>query len=319
MCVTDDRSLVRLLRRTLGPLDRSVSFVPSAQALEADVLEEPALVIADVETARAEALQDVMSAKRWRARVLAIARWEEQAEALSVLDVCQCDHLIARSDSLDEAELLVTALKLLDERDIFGLEKYLAWGVQVRQRPIASYDDKRQSIEDVAAFAGEVGCRRRMIGRIEIVLDELLMNALYDAPAAPTGDRSTFLARATPGAGPVSEQAVDLRFGCDGRFLAISVRDQFGALGRQTILSHLSRAVTLSGAPLDSRHQGAGLGLYFVLSSVSRFIVNVRPGETTEVICLFDLRRAGRFSQPMASSFHIFTSRETRPEPAAAT
>ena len=36
---------------------------------------------------------------------------------------------------------------------------------------------------------------------------------------------------------------------------------------------------------------GAGLGLYLVLANVASLIVNVAPGEQTEVICLFDLSR----------------------------
>ena len=42
-------------------------------------------------------------------------------------------------------------------------------------------------------------------------------------------------------------------------------------VGGQTILDHLNRAVTFQGTPLTSTDKGAGLGLYFILNSVSRF------------------------------------------------
>jgi hypothetical protein len=54
---------------------------------------------------------------------------------------------------------------------------------------------------------------------------------------------------------------------------------------------------------------GAGLGLYFVLSSVTRFIVNIEPEVSTEVVCLFDLRERGRDAESWARSLHIFTTR----------
>jgi hypothetical protein len=243
----------------------------------------------------------------WSPRVLALGSWEAQQDALSLLDSCQCENLIARDTGMDEAELLATALKMMGN-DIFGLEKYLAWGVQVRQSHVSSYDDKRAAIEAVADFAISAGCRRNLIRRVEIVADELLMNALYDAPASESGDRQHYVSRAVPGGGPVSPRAVTLSFACDGRFFALSVRDAFGALERQTILENLNRAVAYAGMPLTHAERGAGLGLYFILSSVSRFVANIRPGEATEVICLFDLRRTGQATQTVASSFNIFTT-----------
>jgi hypothetical protein len=314
LCISQDRALVRVLRRTLGPLSEQVGFIDSIQRIREVGSTEPQLVILDLGTEDVEGVRPVLAEQGWSPRILALASWAEQAEALSMLDLCQCDNLIARSEQVDEAELLVTSLKLLGAGDIFGLDKYLAWGVQLRQLQVATYDEKRAAIETVSAFARSAGCRRRLVGRVEIVFDELLMNALYDAPASTTGDRAPFVSRAVPGGGPVSHQAVRVSFGCDGRFLGLSVRDAFGSLQRQTILDHLNRAVTYSGTPLTDTQRGAGLGLYFILNSVSRFVCNIEPERATEVICLFDLRKTGRLSSNVASSFHIFTT----PEGAAA-
>ena len=41
--------------------------------------------------------------------------------------------------------------------------------------------------------------------------------------------------------------------------------------------------------------------------SVTRFIANVSPGKRTEVICLFDLKVAGRDAEACARSLHVFT------------
>jgi len=284
-----------------------VAYIPALDLLAECTDTAPRLLIVDLEETEKTDLKALLTRLGWQPRVLALGSWQAQQEALSLLDICDCENLIARDVGMDEAELLATALKLMGT-DIFGLEKYLAWGVQMRQRLVASYDDKRAAIEAVSNFAREAGCRRSLLGRVEIVLDELLMNALYDAPACESGDRNTFVSRAVPGGGPVSSRAVDLRFACDGRFFALSVRDAFGALKRHTILENLNRAVTFAGSPLNHADRGAGLGLYFILSSVSRFVANIEPGRATEVICLFDLRHTGRAAQPVASSFNIFTT-----------
>ena len=48
--------------------------------------------------------------------------------------------------------------------------------------------------------------------------------------------------------------------------------------------------------------------VYFVLSSVTRFIVNVQPGRFTEVVCLFDVCERGRDAAGWARSLHVFTA-----------
>ncbi len=306
VCITPDRQLIRVLRRTLNPVPESVAYIHSVEALSTCTSTAPRLLIVDLTETEESDLKSLLGELDWHPQILALGTWDAQQDALSLLDLCQCENLIARDAVMDEAELLATTLKMMGH-DIFGLEKYLAWGVQVCARRITTYDDKRAAIEQVAEFARRAGCRRSLLGRVEIVLDELLMNALYDAPANESGDRSAFVSRAVPGGGPVSERSVQLSYACDGRFFALSVQDAFGSLERQTILQKLNRAVAHAGTPLRGEQRGAGLGLYFILSSVSRFVANIHPGRATEVICLFDLRRTGRAAQSVASSFNIFT------------
>jgi CheY-like chemotaxis protein len=306
VCVTSDPALRRSLRRTLFAVADQVDVVESLEALLALATPPPQLLIVDAASQELRDLRQLLRSLGWQTRIVTLGRWSAQEEALSLLDLCHCENLITRQEELDEAEVLITASKLLGGQDIFGLEKYLAWGVSVRAEAIRSYDDKRGAIEAVTSFAREIGCRRQLLGRIEIVVDELLMNALYDAPASHTGDRRRYVERAVPGGGPVSDRTVTLRFACDGRHFALSVQDEFGGLRRDAIVSHLNRAVSLAGTPLADTDRGAGLGLYFILSSVSRFVVNVDAGIATEVICLFDLRTSPRDAASSALSFNVF-------------
>jgi len=46
--------------------------------------------------------------------------------------------LWADADAPDDAELVITTVKLV-RNDIFGLEKYLAWGVMVHEKDISGY------------------------------------------------------------------------------------------------------------------------------------------------------------------------------------
>jgi hypothetical protein len=217
------------------------------------------------------------------------------------------DHLISE-DAPDEIELVVTAVKLLSG-DIFGLEKYMAWGAAVSEMEISTYEDKRAALLAVARVAEAAGARRQLVTRIEGTADELVMNALYDAPAARGAGNPQFRRDVRSGNVPLDRNGATalLRWACDGRHFAVSVLDRYGALDKDTILDSLLRARSERGRPRD--RGGAGLGLYFVLSAVTRFIVNVEPEVRTEVVCLFDLRERGRDVESWARSLHIFTTR----------
>ncbi len=220
------------------------------------------------------------------------------------------DHLITDLCEGDGHVLLVTSAKLLSG-DIFGLGKYLSWGVPVHEICIQDYDQKRAAVDEVAAYASTVGARRQLIARIEIVVDELLMNALYDAPSIRHGvSRHRRVSEVVEG-GSQTDETATLCYAADGRYLAVSVQDNFGELKKGAILDHLTRARAEKGRPKQAANGsgGAGLGLYFILSAATRFIANIDPGQRTEVICLFDLQQTGRESTTCAQSLHIFHTR----------
>jgi hypothetical protein len=211
---------------------------------------------------------------------------------------------------------------------------------------VSGYDEKVHAIDELGRAADSLGARRRLVTRIQSTADELLMNALYDAPAAGAAARGARGTGRTPAVAPEPAGGLSngdaqgngaasangaasrtgtangtananggaaaptalLRYGCDGRHLAVSVLDRFGSLDKRAVLDAVLRARAELGRP--RAQGGAGLGLYFVLSSVTRFIVNLQPGRQTEVVCLFDLRERGRDAAGWARSLHVFTAEE---------
>lgn len=199
------------------------------------------------------------------------------------------------------ADLGITSEKLVTG-DLFGLEKYVAPGTKIGERVVASDLERRVVIGEVCAWAEAIGARTPIVHRLASVVDELLMNALHDAP------RESRPARASLGT-VVDERdpRAVLRWACDAGTIAISVGDAFGALRQRDVIDHVRRAKEDRGRPQLDAH-GAGLGLYLVLANVASLVVNVDPGRRTEVVCLFD--RAGvdrRAVEPRAKSLHVFT------------
>jgi anti-sigma regulatory factor (Ser/Thr protein kinase) len=197
-----------------------------------------------------------------------------------------------------DRELGITSEKLVSG-DVFGLEKYLAVGARIGERVVTSDIEKRTAMLEVTAWAEAVGARRPVVHRLATVVDELLMNALHDAPRE---SKPTLT-------GADGDRGAVLRWASDDRTLAVSVGDGFGSIRQRDVIDHVRRARDDRGRPNPTSVEdpGAGLGLYLVLANVASLIVNVHPGRRTEVVCLFDLARSS--SRAIASgvrSLHVF-------------
>jgi hypothetical protein len=183
----------------------------------------------------------------------------------------------------DDRDLGITSEKLVSG-DLFGLEKYVQPGTRIGERVVVGDVDKRLAMAEVTAWAEAIGARRPIVHRLSNVVDELLMNALYDAPR-----------ESRPAVGASIERRAVLRWGSDDRVLGVSVGDAFGSIRQRDVIDHVRRARDERGRPNPAiGDRGAGLGLYLVLANVASLIVNVQPGQRTEVVCLFDLSRGSR-------------------------
>jgi hypothetical protein len=137
-------------------------------------------------------------------------------------------------------------------------------------------------------FAEKSNVPRAVIAAIEQSVDELLVNALYDAPVDERGKRMFAGISVQTRATLRVSQDVELAYGCDGKQFALSVRDAFGSLERATVLKFLGRGFHAE-QKVDRKQGGAGLGLYLLLHNASTVAFRVTPGRSTEVSCTFDL------------------------------
>ena len=199
-----------------------------------------------------------------------------------------------------------TTIRKLSSRDIFGMEKYLSWGTEVAEYAVTRSDQRGELIGKLDDYLDSIGIRGGLKRKSSRVAEELLMNAIYDAPTDASGralynhrDRSELLVL-NP-----REHAV-FRYACDGTFLAISVVDRFGALTRSTILDYLERCFQekIGGSPEEGKG-GGGNGLFQIIQSSSLTAFNVSPGVQTEVIALLNINIQME-KRSTHSSFHYF-------------
>ncbi len=226
-------------------------------------------------------------------------------------------NLIAKNDEpLEPDELIITAEKLL-RQDLFGLHKYLLWGVEPYCVTIKESQRKQDYINEVSSYAESLGTSERTIELIETIVDELVTNAIFNAPRTPDGQpKYARLSRREQVVLDDSEVA-ELQFACDGDYIAIGQIDPFGALTQETVVSYLNRCLVKGPKQFSEATGGAGIGLYRVFQSLSKFIVNIDPGRKTEVISLIDLRLSMKRFRQAAKSFHIFVADTPAAEPNA--
>jgi hypothetical protein len=209
-----------------------------------------------------------------------------------------CNHAI-KVDRMNLQQLVITMNKLLSG-DIFGIEKYLPWGVPIQTLTFSAYEAKRDATDAITLYLKQLGCRRPLIARIENAVEELLMNALYDAAVPVKEERPEFVASVVTGkqAAPVT-----VRYASSGNEFVLAVRDEFGRLKKGTMVERM-------GTPTSGVGSRTGAGLYVLFSKATRVIVNVAPNACTEVISFFDLDWPAATNQQGVQTFSYFEKPE---------
>jgi hypothetical protein len=202
-------------------------------------------------------------------------------------------------------ELVVTAGKLLSG-DIFGLEKYLAWGTRVTDIRVERSTDRPQLLREVAGYARRCGLRRAHLRNMKTLVDELLMNAIWDAPVDAAGQPKYIEKPRSQPVDLLPHEAPILRYGSDGNLLGISVTDPFGRLDREIAFRYLLKCFAGGKEQIDDKAGGAGLGLFYAFMSVSTLIINVAPGLKTEVIGLLNMNLTPKETWERTRSYHYF-------------
>jgi CheY-like chemotaxis protein len=195
-------------------------------------------------------------------------------------------------------ELTITAHKLM-RGDLFGVEKYLLWGTELHTETITKASQRSHIVDKLSEAVRGRGQSARVASMAMLVADELISNAVHNAPVDAAGAHYRKDAPRDAEIELDARHAVRLRWGCDARYVAIEVTDQFGSLDRDTILQAL--------ATQDVRESGGGAGMGVALSyrSCDHLVFNLAPGRRTEIIALVDVRYPPTERVP-ASSYNVF-------------
>jgi hypothetical protein len=210
-------------------------------------------------------------------------------------------------DGPDEQDLAVALRRgFSDETAPLGAQPYLIQGFSTTEAIVQSSDDKEHALDAVMGLAAALELSDEKKRRIEVATEELLLNAIYDAPRDASGAAiHAKLDRRTPvklGAG----QQVKLHYGCDGRNFVVSVADRFGALERGNIERSLSKLLDPQGARPAPGTSGAGLGLMLTYGAANQLIAHAVAGRFTEVTAVMHVSGSNRTALARGSALHLY-------------
>ncbi|MBF0352853.1 MAG: GAF domain-containing protein [SAR324 cluster bacterium] len=198
-----------------------------------------------------------------------------------------------------------TTISKLITNDLFGLEKYLNWGVDVHQKSIGNSEVRTELVDEMEQYFTKLGVRRPILKKCSMVVEELLMNAIYDAPVDAEGKSLYNHLPRTEKLELKPEEQATFRYACDGLLLAVSVEDPFGAFHRETILKYLASCYEGREGTLQQNKGGAGRGLFQIIETSDLVVFNVKPKVRTEVVVIFNID-PNKPKSAKTTSFHYF-------------
>ncbi len=175
-----------------------------------------------------------------------------------------------------------THLHNLVERLAAGSEHDLLDSASVGRVAMLAQASRRDlRFERMQTYFSKQGISPRIIAAIYEVAEELVMNALYNAPTE-AGYFKTPVSRTEDVTLPM-DRACEISYGIEAGHAFVRLRDTFGSLRRQRLFEVLARC-NKDAVSLDESRGGAGLGIWRVFTVATTIAITVIPGRLTDVL-----------------------------------
>lgn len=308
-----DRKTQRIVQRILGvtryPIDMADDLEQGLRLLSNLT---PILVVVDASAIASPRIEDFFAQARARGAeaCMTLLGGASADQVPRILDIGAVTNLLVHPMPVLAEELTITAEKLI-RNDIFGAEKYLLWGTHIHASTITRGSQRGELVHALSAEIKARGQSARVASMAMLVADELISNAIHNAPRDEDG---VYYRRDLPRDQELvldARHQIEYRWGCDARYLAVEVTDTFGSLDRETILAALAKS------NVRETGEGAGMGISLAYRSCDHLVFNLAPGKRTQIIGLIDVRfapagnAASANAGPGASSYNVFVERST--------
>lgn len=170
-------------------------------------------------------------------------------------------------------------------RDKFphGLEYFMPKGVQPKTIVLKNSRERRALSEAILNILTNASTPPQVAQLASQATDELLMNAIFDAPTQGGETYKRKLERNSEFDLSPREQ-VTLQFANSPGYFGICVRDQFGALKKDLVLGFIRKDYEKQEYKVKEDDPGAGLGVYGILQGGLSMLFACQPNHFTEVM-----------------------------------
>ena len=176
----------------------------------------------------------------------------------------------------------------------FGLDLYLPKDATIQKILLDDSGKKDAAAQAVGNVLAKKGVPSRIAARVASAVDEMIMNAVFDAPVNERGDR--YRKQQDRGAKfkLADRERVELHFGITSSYAAISVQDQFGSLKQDAVMSFLKKNYQNESYTGREDSAGAGLGIYGILEGGLSLLFLSQSRLCTEVTLFFPLLKSAK-------------------------
>lgn len=204
-------------------------------------------------------------------------------------------------------ELIITLNKIIN-KNIFGIEKYLEPNTKIISYSIPDSESRTLYNYEVMRYCENLGLGSNMSKTIFGIVEEMLMNAIYDAPYKDGIYYYHNLSRNTKINLQPHERPI-LSYSCDGKIFIISCKDPFGSFKKDIFFEYIKKVIKRNKGEeiIDTKPAGAGLGLFKILYNSHKIICNLNPYKNTELIAIIDLEEPLKDFIKMGRSIHFFS------------
>jgi hypothetical protein len=321
--ITRHPATIRRIAQSLGAVGLGVTHALNPAALPKSHVGDFRIAVIDLDIdaqATPRALVEATVAACPGAYVVVTAGVDAKRRMMATLDVAEVHHIVPKLGSWldkppaerhfegpDEQDLAIGLRRLLMPRhEPVGASPYLIEGFSINESLVSSSADKETALGAVLELAEALELSDEKKRRIEVATEELLLNALYDAPRNPDGSaRFAGTDRRTPVTLDAGGQA-RLHYGCDGRNFVVSVADRFGAIERPQAVRSLVKLLEPRGPRPAEGHSGAGLGLMLVYGAANQLVIHCIAGRFTEVTAVMHVSGSNRTALARGSALHLF-------------
>ncbi len=184
-------------------------------------------------------------------------------------------------------DLTIRTLNALQKSELPGLEHYKDDTAVVQKVQLKSAKQKLAALEATRRLLERRNVAERAIQMIVIAVDELLMNAIFNAPRSESGE---YYRKESPRESDFAfneKEIVTLTLAFSENFASIGILDQFCSLEPDKALGKIFKNYQSAGYTVNEKVEGAGLGLRGIVASGLATTISCKPGIGTEAIISF--------------------------------